>query len=218
MRVRFEDLTFDAASRQLLRGSTEIHLTLKAFDLLRLLIERRPAVVSKDEIQAHLWPTTFVSEANLPSLVAEIRTALGDTARQPRFIRTVHGFGYSFCGHADVVGSGSVTRSRYSVVWQSKHLALGEGENVVGRDRDLAVTLESSSVSRRHCVIRVAADTVTVEDLDSKNGTFVRDERITGVVPVGTGDRIRVGTIVLTLVSDDGSLTETQTSHEEDRR
>jgi DNA-binding winged helix-turn-helix (wHTH) protein len=219
LRVRFEDLTFDAVSRQLSRGSTEIHLTLKAFDLLRLLIERRPAVVSKEEIQAHLWPTTFVSEANLPSLVAEIRTALGDTARQPRFIRTVHGFGYAFCGQAEVEGRAPVTgRSRYSLVWETKQLALNEGETIVGRDRDLGVTLESSSVSRRHCVIRVAANSVTVEDLESKNGTFVRDERITGVVSVAAGDRIRVGTIVLTLVSDEGTMTETQTSHEEDRR
>jgi DNA-binding winged helix-turn-helix (wHTH) protein len=218
LRVRFEDLTFDAASRQLLKGTTEIHLTLKAFDLLRLLIERRPAVVSKDEIQTHLWPSTFVSEANLPSLVAEIRTALGDTARQPRFIRTVHGFGYAFCGQTEVTGPPSPTRSRYSLVWEAKQLTLSEGENVVGRDRDLAVSLDSSSVSRRHCVIRVTGDRVTIEDLDSKNGTFVRDERISGAVPVEAGDRIRVGTLVLALVSDENTLTETQTSHEDDRR
>jgi hypothetical protein len=191
---------------------------LKAFDLLRLLIERRPAVVSKDEIQSHLWPTTFVSEANLPSLIAEIRTALGDTARQPRFIRTVHGFGYAFCGQTEASGAPVVTRSRYSLVWEAKQLALGEGDNVVGRDRDLTVSLDSSSVSRRHCVIRVAGDTVTVEDLDSKNGTFVRDERIAGLVPVASGDRIRVGTIVLTLLSDESTLTETQTTHDDDRR
>jgi DNA-binding winged helix-turn-helix (wHTH) protein len=217
LRVRFGDLTFDAASRQILKGSTEIHLTLKAFDLLRLLIERRPAVVSKDDIQSHLWPTTFVSEANLPSLIAEIRTALGDTARQPRFIRTVHGFGYAFCGQTEAAGAPVATRSRYSLVWEAKQLALGEGDNVVGRDRDLTVSLDSSSVSRRHCVIRVAGDAVTVEDLDSKNGTFVRDERITGLVPVASGDRIRVGTIVLTLLSDESTLTETQTTHEDDR-
>jgi DNA-binding winged helix-turn-helix (wHTH) protein len=201
----------------LLKGTTEIHLTLKAFDLLRLLIERRPAVVSKDEIQTHLWPSTFVSEANLPSLVAEIRTALGDTARQPRFIRTVHGFGYAFCGLTEATGPASA-RSGFSLVWEAKQLALSEGENVVGRDRDLAVSLDSSSVSRRHCVIKVAGDRVTIEDLDSKNGTFVRDERISGAVPVEPGNRIRVGTIVLTLVSDENTLTETQTSHEDDRR
>ena len=59
---------------------------------------RRPAAVSKAEIQEHLWPDTFVSEANIPTLVAEIRDAIDDDARQPRFIRTVFGFGYGFCG------------------------------------------------------------------------------------------------------------------------
>ena len=69
MRLRIGDFSFDAASRQLLRGADEVHLTLKAFELLRLLVDRRPSAVSKEEIQTHLWPTTFVSEANIPGLV-----------------------------------------------------------------------------------------------------------------------------------------------------
>ena len=47
-----------------------------------------------------LWPETFVAEANLSNLVAEIREALGDRARSPLFVRTAHGFGYAFCGDA----------------------------------------------------------------------------------------------------------------------
>ena len=47
-----------------------------------------------------LWPETFVAEANLSNLVAEIREALGDRARAPLFVRTAHGFGYAFCGEA----------------------------------------------------------------------------------------------------------------------
>lgn len=212
MRLRIGDLTFDAASRQLLRGAEEVHLTLKAFELLRLLVDRRPSAVSKEEIQTHLWPTTFVSEANIPGLVTEIRTALGDTARTPRFVRTVHGFGYAFCG---TVSAGEATApakpSRFSLAWEAIHLPLFEGDNVVGRDRDLALSFDSTSMSRRHCVIKVADDRVTVEDLESKNGTFVRDERIAAPVRLEAGDQIRVGTIVLVLHSDD-IPTETQTS------
>lgn len=217
MRLRIGDITFDADSRQLLRGADEIHLTLKAFDLLRLLIERRPSAISKEEIQAHLWPTTFVSEANLPGLVTEIRTALGDTARTPRFIRTVHGFGYAFCGTATPAGSGPSSRaSRYSLAWETTHFQLFEGDNVVGRDRDLALSFDSTSVSRRHCVIKVAGDEVTVEDLESKNGTFVRDERIGAPTKLVAGDHIRVGSIVLVLLGDD-IATETQTASNERR-
>jgi DNA-binding winged helix-turn-helix (wHTH) protein len=212
VRLRIGDLTFDAASRQLLRGAAEVHLTLKAFDLLRLLIDRRPSAVSKEEIQTHLWPTTFVSEANIPGLVTEIRTALGDTARTPRFIRTVHGFGYAFCGTVTPVGATAPARpSRYSLVWEAVHFQLFEGDNVVGRDRDLALSFDSTSMSRRHCVIKVTGDAVTVEDLESKNGTFVRDERIAAPVRLVAGDQIRVGTIVLVLLGDD-LPTETQTS------
>lgn len=217
MRLRIGDFTFDAASRQLLRGTTEIHLTLKAFDLLRLLVERRPSAVSKEEIQAHLWPTTFVSEANLPALVTEIRTAFGDTARTPRFIRTVHGFGYAFCGTATPVGSAPSARpSHYSLAWETTHFQLFEGDNIVGRDRDLALSFDSTSVSRRHCVIKIAGDEVTVEDLESKNGTFVQDERIDAPKRLVAGDHIRVGSIVLVLVGDDVA-TETQTSTSERR-
>ena len=90
----------DVDARLLLRAGQQVHLTTKAFDLLRALIERRPRVLPKAEAQALLWPDTHVSEANLPNLLAEVRSALADDARSPRFVRTVHGVGYAFCGEA----------------------------------------------------------------------------------------------------------------------
>ena len=214
--VCFGEFTFDGSSRQLRRDPAVVHLTLKAFGLLSLLIERRPAAVSKEDIQAQLWPGTFVSDANLPSLVGEIRSALGDTARTPRFIRTVHGFGYAFCGEARAL-DGSLrppVRSRYSLVRDGQLLALFEGENVLGRDRDVAVCLDATSISRRHCVVTVDGASVTVADLDSKNGTHVRDERVTTPVSATAGDRIRVGSLMLTLREDDVDSTETQSTHD----
>ena len=98
VKVRFGDVRFDDEARQLRRGAQTVHLSGKAFELLRLLLRRRPAAVSKAEIQDHLWPETFVSEANLPTLITAIRDALGDDARQPKFVRTVFGFGYAFSG------------------------------------------------------------------------------------------------------------------------
>ncbi len=96
MAVNFGDVTFDDARRMLHRGGEPLHVSPKAFQLLGILIGRRPTAVSKSDLQDELWPGTFVTEGNLPSLVAELRAALGDDARNPRFIRTVHGFGYSF--------------------------------------------------------------------------------------------------------------------------
>src|SRR5688572_1480256 len=101
VRIRFGLFTLDDRTRQLLKGERPVALSPKALELLLTLASRQPEVLSKAELQERLWPKTFVSEANLSNLVAEVRAALGDRPRAPRFIRTAHGFGYAFCG--DVV-------------------------------------------------------------------------------------------------------------------
>ena len=103
MRIRFGPFTLDLESRQLTNAGEEIHLEPKAFELLSALVLERPKALSKADLQERLWPGTFVAEANLSNLVAEIRAALGDPARAPRFVRTAHGFGYAFCGDAEPV-------------------------------------------------------------------------------------------------------------------
>ena len=100
MRIRFGPFTLDLGSRQLTNAGEEIHLEPKAFELLSALVLERPKALSKADLQERLWPGTFVAEANLSNLVAEIRAALGDPARAPKFVRTAHGFGYAFCGDA----------------------------------------------------------------------------------------------------------------------
>ena len=77
-----------------------------------MLAGARPKALSKKALQERLWPSTFVAEANLSNLVAEIRQALGDNARAPRFIRTVHRFGYAFCGEATTVRARRRANSR----------------------------------------------------------------------------------------------------------
>ena len=103
MRVYFGPYVLDRGSRQLLREDDIVHLSPKAFDLLHFLIDHRPRVLSKHELHDRLWPSTFVSDASLASLVAEIREALGDSARRPRYVRTAHRVGYAFCGEAACV-------------------------------------------------------------------------------------------------------------------
>ncbi len=103
MRIRFGPFTLDLESRQLTNAGEEIHLEPKAFELLSALVLERPKALSKADLQERLWPGTFVAEANLSNLVAEIRAALGDPARAPKFVRTAHGFGYAFCGDAEPV-------------------------------------------------------------------------------------------------------------------
>src|SRR5215216_2626880 len=99
--LRFGTCVLDLDGRRLYRASEEVHVTPKAFDLLRLLIENRDRAVSKVELTERIWPNVHVTEDGLARLINEIRNAIGDDARHPRWIRTVHGYGYAFQGQVD---------------------------------------------------------------------------------------------------------------------
>jgi DNA-binding winged helix-turn-helix (wHTH) protein len=204
VKVRFAEFTLDADARRLIRQrAEEVHLSPKAFDLLRLLIEHRPNVLEKAALHARIWPRTFVVDANLTVLVAELRRALADNAREPRFIRTVHALGYAFCGEAvdlDPPGS-SPGGARCWLMWNERAIVLAEGENIVGREPGCAVWLDAPGVSRRHARIDVArgGDVVRVEDLGSMNGTFIDGAPVHGIVEVSDGNVIRVGGVDLTV-------------------
>src|SRR5215468_4222042 len=105
MRTHFQQFIVDSDTRQLLRGGTEVHLSTKAFDLLCVLLTRRPNVVGKEELLRQIWPDSYVTEANLNVLVGEVRRALGDNAQISQFIRTIHGVGYAFCASATDIES-----------------------------------------------------------------------------------------------------------------
>lgn len=98
MRVRFDRFELDSDLRLLMDGAQPVHVSPKALRLLEILIESRPRPLSKQELTDTIWADTFVDESNLAGLITEIRGALGDDARHPRFVRTVHTFGYGFCG------------------------------------------------------------------------------------------------------------------------
>jgi DNA-binding winged helix-turn-helix (wHTH) protein len=151
VRIRFGPFVLDLDTRQLIEDKREIHLTPKAFDLLTMLVMDRPKVLSKAALQNRLWPDTFVAEANLSNLVAEIREALRDDAHAPTFIRTAHGFGYAFSGDAATVSDAAARHDRPScwLEWDRLRFPLSLGEHVIGRDPDVEVRLDDSTVSRR---------------------------------------------------------------------
>ena len=225
MKFRLGELVFDSDARQLLREGEEIHLSHKAFELLKTLIDHRPRALSKNELHQFLWPATFVSEANLTSLIADLREALGDVARQPRFIRTVYRFGYAFCGEAvedpaaSLKADAGAGHGRDSSIgsapfcWlikDGKRVPLVAGENILGRDLDGGgIRIDSPTVSRCHARISISAGSVSLEDLQSKNGTYLRGESVTTAVPLRDGDEIRVGAVVLRFRMTSGSQTAT---------
>jgi DNA-binding winged helix-turn-helix (wHTH) protein len=194
------DLRVNMAARRVWRAGGELHLTPKAFDLLALLVERRPDAVSKREIHERLWPGTFVSEVTLHSLVSEVRRTLVDQAHARRLVRTVHGFGYAFIGDIDQASDVAARPSRRLCGWlvgDAGRLNLFDGENVLGRGADDVIELRSSTVSRRHAAIRFA-DGAWLEDLGSKNGTFLGDVSVSQRARLADGDIVRFGSLVLT--------------------
>jgi DNA-binding winged helix-turn-helix (wHTH) protein len=194
MRFQFGRCLFDSDTREVFRSGRPLSVSPKAFEFLEILIQRRPSAVSKDEIHRLLWRETFVSDANLPNLVAELRTALGDTARNSRIIRTVPRYGYAFCAEATGEPSQRPSSSAvYRLIWGYREIALHAGENLLGRDESAVVWIDDPEVSRRHARILVTGSGATLEDLGSKNGTFVRGERIGGAVSLKEGDIITIG-------------------------
>ena len=197
MRVPFGDFVVDVGARQLLRAGAVVHLSPKAFDLLVSLLEARPRVLSKADLHARIWPDVFVSDASLAMVVAEVRAALGESAREPRWVRTVHRHGYAFQESVREMAAPHAPVDCW-LVTEKGEVPLVTGENVVGRDPRAQVWIDAPSVSRRHARLVVEPLRVTVEDLGSKNGTFVRGARIDAVTPLADGDEAKFGSVTAT--------------------
>lgn len=198
MRVAFGDCTLDSDTRELFRSERPVHLSPKGFRLLELLLEGRPKAFSKEEIHAKIWPDAIVSEATLASLVAEVREAIGEDAKDARHIRTVHGFGYAFAGDAkDAPRERRDARgpSSWRLIQDDRVIPIVEGETILGRDPLAGIRVPSESVSRQHARLVVAGAGATIEDLGSKNGTYVRGKRIAAPTRLEDGDSLRLGSV-----------------------
>jgi DNA-binding winged helix-turn-helix (wHTH) protein len=213
--VSFGRFVLDRNTRELREAGKTVALSPKAYQLLDVLVTNRPKALAKSDLQEQLWPRTFVVEKNLVNLIAEIRDALGDDATHPTFVRTVHRFGYAFrdpASQTDGTRPGHRQDARFRLVWTGGRVALPDGDHVLGRDPDLELFLDSADVSRRHARITINGDGATIEDLESKNGTFVADRHVDAVTPLADGDSIRIGSVRLTIttVKSQGS---TETEH-----
>ncbi|HTV50577.1 MAG TPA: FHA domain-containing protein [Steroidobacteraceae bacterium] len=193
MKLRFADCVVDLRARQLERQGRTVPLEPKVYELLEVLIERRPAVVTSSELDELLWPKVYVGRASLARLVSQLRTALGDTPRGSRVIRTAYKSGYAFCAEVASVPSASHAPASIELVWNRQTFALSEGEHLAGRDESCSLLIDANTVSRRQARILVVAGGVTVEDLDSTNGTLVNGQRIAHATPLHPGDQLSFG-------------------------
>ena len=207
MRVCFGSCSLDTEAFELSRAGQRIKLRRKAFELLAHLVETRPRVLTRAQLQDRLWPRTFVGRTSLARLVHEVRRAIGDGDREAPLLRTVPGVGYAFIGEAaQDRAAAAAGRSRWSLYWEGREIALCEGENAIGRDLDSAVQISASGVSRRHARVVVEGDSARIEDVGSKNGTYLRGERIDGACRLSAGDEIGVGPALLVFQPASGAL------------
>ena len=193
MRLLFDGFVFDSGEHSLRRAGEDVHLTPKAFQLLEILLRERPQAVSRADLVRELWPATFVADGSLANLASELRSALCDPPGEAHLLRTVHRFGYAFCGTAKE----EQAISRCRLLGPERDFPLLEGENLIGRGSECGVRIASSTVSRVHARLNIDGNQATIEDLESKNGTYLAGQRLDAPARLSPGDEIRVGSVRL---------------------
>ena len=200
-------------------------------DVLVLLATRPGHVFARADIIDAVWAKKFIGESALSRAVALLREALGDDAQKPRFIETIPKRGYRLLEDVVPVTEDAVNRSSQeekraaasgrharseglcSLLWGQMRVALADGEHLLGRDADAVLRLPSGRVSRRHARIAVSGAHAVIEDLGSRNGTFVRGRRVNGATELADGDEICLGSELITFaVSFPEGSTEEQTA------
>ena len=127
----FPPFALDSVNECLWHGSESIKVRPKAYAVLSYLIDRPAQLVTKEELLHAVWPDTFVSDAVLKVTIRELREALQDDAKAPRFIETAHRRGYRFIGAlAEDASAEDASRSSR----QATNFPL----RVVGRDDSLS--------------------------------------------------------------------------------
>ncbi|MFN2442913.1 MAG: FHA domain-containing protein [Thermoanaerobaculia bacterium] len=192
-RYVFGEHCLDLGAGELRRGSIPVHLTPTNFELLRCLVSRPGELLAKERLLEEVWLGASVGEGSLSRAIATVRQALGDASRKPRYIATVPKRGYRFIAPVEEVTGGSGGAVRGVLIHSSGRYTVRTGETVLGRDLDCEIVILASTVSRRHARIITSGTTTRLEDLGSRNGTFLGEERIEGPRPLANGDQIRLG-------------------------
>jgi DNA-binding winged helix-turn-helix (wHTH) protein len=197
MRLKFGNCVLDIGARQLERGDEVVPLEPKMYELLEVLIKRRPAVVTNNELDELIWPDVYVARTSLTRLVSELRTVLGDASRDSRIIRTAYKVGYAFCADVTELAAVRTSPAPIEVRWMKRIFPLTYGEHIAGRDAECSLVIDGTTVSRQHARITVAHEATTIEDLGSTNGTYVNGTRISVPTRFACGDELALGSEVL---------------------
>ncbi len=200
------------------RGREVVRVPPRVMQVLLCLADGGGQVVTKRQLIDTVWDEVCVTEGALTRCVAILRRILADDAGHPRYVENVPRRGYRLVmptrPSSDVRGAAS--RQPPSPCWLrlgQRRFDLCDGENVIGRATDAAVHIDHKNVSRHHARIRVAGARATVEDLRSRNGTFLGGRRLDTAGDLHDGDQVTVGsvTLVFRVLNPQGS---TEAAHE----
>ncbi len=179
------------------RDGTVLQLRPRAMDVLVCLAMEAGKLAAKRHLIDAVWQTEFVSDHALTQVIAEIRAALGDDARNPAYIENIPRKGYRLVAAVTPVEAAirPVREATLPLRLQGNgtEYPLSQGSNVIGRTADAAVCIDRTEVSRCHARVVVNGTTATVEDLGSKNGTFLNGQRLHQPTVLADGDEIWIG-------------------------
>jgi DNA-binding winged helix-turn-helix (wHTH) protein len=194
---RIGELILDVDAHLLTRAGELLVLPPKTFELLHELVRRAPGVVRRQELMDTVWPQEIVNEEALTQRVMLLRRALGDDPQDPKYIASVPRWGYRFVAEVRPERASTAVASepgsRFVVTHGDRLIPLPDGETVIGREPEAGVSIDSLHISRRHARIVVSSGCAVLEDLGSKNGTYLNGQRITAPVELTEGDEIGVG-------------------------
>jgi len=203
---RFDPFELDVAAYALRRAGQRVKLEKIPMEILVLLVRNAGILVTRTEIHAALWGSeVFVDEgAAINTAVRKIRRALGDDAEHPRFIETVVGKGYRFIAPLEANDPGldraDQSLPNFVVTRGRRQFVLDKGQNLMGRDPEATVYIDHPSVSRRHARVSIDSARAVLEDLKSRNGTFLDGRQIENPTEIHNGAIIGLGPITLTFV------------------
>ena len=183
----------DVTAGQLRRGPESVALRPKCFDLLHFLAAHRGELISKPRLLEALWPDVVVADATLSRTITELRETLGDDPHHPTFIETVPRRGYRFIAALDHAADVEIQSAPFTLLGSNGQFPLAVGEHTIGRAGDVAVPVMTPLASRHHARLVVSVESITIEDLSSRNGTFVNGRRIESTMALRPGDRLKVG-------------------------
>jgi DNA-binding winged helix-turn-helix (wHTH) protein len=197
------------------RGADVVQLRPRAMDVLARLAVAGGKLAGKRDLIDAVWRTEFVSEHALTQVIAELRAALGDDARNPTYIENIPRRGYRLVATVTPVAESLPPVHEASLPFKLQGSdgdhPLTQGANVIGRTSDADICVDRTEVSRCHARIFIEGITATIEDLGSKNGTYLNGELLQRPAVLSNGDEIWIGRSVARfrfLVEGEPTMTE----------